>query len=141
MAVMQVRPERTGWRDQALSLRHRQWGIDCPMRDLDYICLEFDEGVGCALVEYKHEKAEPISANHPSYLALTDLGDRAGVPVLAVRYAGDLSWYRPVPLNTRAKLWVPSPQILSEHQYVDLLYRLRGRKMPVQLFRQLGLEV
>lgn len=34
--------ERTGWRDERLSRRHREWGFDCPMVDCDFIAVEFD---------------------------------------------------------------------------------------------------
>lgn len=33
---MQVRKERTEWRDLSLSKRHRRWGWDCPAVDLGF---------------------------------------------------------------------------------------------------------
>ena len=51
--------ERTGWRDQALSERHRAWGWDCPALDMDFVMIEYDNGKATALVEYKHEQAAP----------------------------------------------------------------------------------
>ena len=32
-----VRAERTHWRDEALSERHRLWGYDCPAVDVDFL--------------------------------------------------------------------------------------------------------
>ncbi len=31
-----VRQERTGWRDEKISQRHREWGYNCPAVDLDF---------------------------------------------------------------------------------------------------------
>ena len=57
--------EMTGGRDAELSQRHRMWGRDCPMIDVDQLvsssemtdvtgfsALEYDKGQAKALVEY-----------------------------------------------------------------------------------------
>ena len=129
-----VRPERTGWRDLSLSQRHRRWGWDCPAVDLDFLFLEYDNGKAVALVEYKHEQAAPQYRTHPTYQAMIDLGNRAGVPVFGVRYAGDFSWWRVCPLNAHAKTWIGQRTRMTEHEWVTLLYRVRGRDVPADLF-------
>ena len=129
-----VRPERTGWRDLSLSQRHRRWGWDCPAVDLDFLFLEYDNGKAVALVEYKHEQAAPQYRTHPTYQAMIDLGNRAGVPVFGVRYAGDFSWWRVCPLNAHAKMWLRQQTRMTEHEWVTLLYRVRGREAPADLF-------
>lgn len=129
-----VRAERTGWRDQALSEQHRKWGWNCPAIDLDFLLLEYDSGKATAIVEYKHEEAWTVESCHPSYLALIDLGDRAGVPVFAVRYAGDFSRWWVQPLNGLAGDWVPHGQRLSKREWIELLYRIRGRSLPQDVF-------
>jgi len=129
-----VRSERTGWRDLGLSERHRRWGWDCPAINLDFLFLEYDRGKATALVEYKHEEAVPVQSWHPSYRALVDLGDRAGLPVFAVRYAADFSWWWVQPLNGRAGDWLPDGQRLSEREWVELLYRIRGQPLPQEKF-------
>jgi len=53
--------------------------------------LEYDRGKAVAIVEYKHEKAAKQYVSHPSYQAIIDLGNKAGIPVFACRYAGDFS--------------------------------------------------
>lgn len=128
----EVRNERTGWRDLALSRRHRTWGWDCPAVDLDFLFLEYDRGKAVALVEYKHERAEAQFASHPTYQALIDLGTRADVPVFACRYADDFSWFRVVPLNELARVYLPDPLIMTEPQWVTFLYRVRGYEPPAQ---------
>ncbi len=98
--------------------------------ELDLLFLEYDRGKAVALVEYKHERAAPQYASHPTYQAMIDCGNRAGLPVFAVRYADDFSWWRVVPLNALARRWVPRRVDLTEHDWVRLLYRIRGYKLP-----------
>ena len=136
-----VRNERTGWRDLDLSERHRNWGWDCPAVDLDFLFLEYDRGKASALIEYKNEYAKPQMATHPTYQALIDLGTRADVPVFAVRYASDFSWWKVIPLNKRAKEWVPERLTLNEHEYVSLLYKIRGYDLPKSVFDYEGVVI
>ena len=126
--------ERTGWRDEALSKRHRRYGFDLPATDIDFLMVEYDGGRARALIEFKHERARPQLARESTYRALMDLGDRAGIPVFACRYAGDFSRFFVVPLNWRACSYLPERASLSEMEYVRLLYRIRGREMPQGLF-------
>lgn len=132
-----VAPERTGWRDQGLSTRHRQWGVGCPAMDIDLLMIEMDRSKVVAIVEYKGELAQPQVPTHPSYVALCDLGNRAGLPVFAVRYAHDFSWFRVVPLNHSAKAMMPTRKMMTERQYVTLLYNLRGIQPPEELIESL----
>ena len=88
------RNERTGWRDEALSQRHRRYGWDCPAVDLDFLLLEYDHGKASAIIEYKNEHAPIQYASHPTYQALIDLGNRADLPVIAARYTTDFSKWK-----------------------------------------------
>ena len=132
--MREVKQERSGWRDLALSQRHRRWGWDCPAVDLDFLFLEYDNGVATALVEYKHENAAIQFPSHPTYMAMRDLGTRAKIPVFGVRYAADFSWWRVTGLNDCAKAWVPEQTTMTEHAWVSLLYLIRGRAVPDGLF-------
>jgi hypothetical protein len=125
-----IRQERTGWRDEALSERHRRWGFNCPCVDIDFLMIEYDSAIPVALIEYKHEAAETQYSSHASYRAMCHLGTAAGIPVLAVRYAADLSWFRVTPLNAAAKELFKEVKVYSEEEYVAMLYHLRGRDMP-----------
>ncbi len=133
----EVRKERTGWRDKELSARHRRWGWDCPAIDLDFLMLEYDRGKAVAIVEYKHEKASKQYVSHPSYQAIIDLGNKAGIPVFACRYAGDFSWFKVVPLNDQAREHLPKQAKMSEEEYVAFLYRLRGYEVPRSVLKGL----
>ncbi len=129
-----VAPERTGWRDEKISLRHRMWGFDCPAVDIDFLMVEYDSGRVCCLVEYKNEMAMPQYPSHPSYRAMIDLADRASIPFIACRYASDFSWWKAHPLNANAMKHLPIPAELTEMEWVKLLYQIRGRTMPRDLF-------
>lgn len=136
-----VRPERTGWRDEALSRRHRRWGWDCPAVDLDFLFLEYDRGKASAIVEYKNEHAAPQYASHPTYQAMIDLGNRANVPVLACRYADDFSTWKVTPLNAAARQHVPERVTLDEAGWVRLLYKIRGYDVPQDVINGINVEL
>jgi hypothetical protein len=132
-----VKPERTSWRDGHLSQRHRMWGLGVPAIDLDFLLLEYDRGRPSALIEYKGEHASAQFPTHPSYLALCQLGDRANVPVFAVRYAQDFSWWKVIALSNSAKRMLPQRQDMTERQWVTFLYNIRGLQPPEEIFQAL----
>ena len=141
LSMPNVREERTGWRDERLSRRHRRWGWDCPAVDVDFLMLEYDRGKAVALVEYKHERAEKQFATHPSYQAMIDLGDRGQIPVFACRYSDDFSNWRVVSLNGLAKRWVAASADMTEREWVTLLYAIRGRAPESSLWESLQVEI
>ena len=130
----QVKGERTGWRDLRLSQRHRTWGSNCPAVDIDFLSLEYDRGMPVAIVEYKHENAPPQYASNPNYQALINLGNRAELPVFAVRYTNDFEWWEVVPLNELAKTYCPERKHMTEFGWVTFLYHMRGYDPPKHLF-------
>ena len=129
--------ERSGWRDEKLSKRHRDWGKDCPMADIDFLVIEYDCAVPKALVEYKHEQQSV--ENFLKYLkgsnckAIGHLGDMAQLPAFVVRYKDDLSAYHARPINAVAREWLPKPKTMAESEWVSFLYRLRGREIPQEI--------
>ena len=136
-----VRQERTGWRDMALSARHRRWGWDTPAVDLDFLFLEYDKGKAVALIEYKNEHAAVQYASHPTYQALIDLGNRAGLPVFAVRYADDFSWFIVSWLNDNAKTIIEEKTTMTEEEYVSFLYKIRGYEVPQSVLDGLKIAI
>jgi hypothetical protein len=137
----EVKRERSGWRDADLSERHRRWGWDCPAVDLDFLFLEYDKGKAVAIVEYKHERAAPQYASHPTYQAMIDLGTRAGVPVFAARYKGDFSLFSIIPLNVHAKKFLGERKAMTEGEWVSFLYKLRGYECPQAVIDGLTVRV
>lgn len=121
------REERTGWRDAALSERHRKWGYHCPAIDIDFLMLEYDTAKPVALVEYKNEQAPPQLPSHNSYRAIATLASRAGVPFFAVRYETNFKWFRIIALNPLAREANPPSGDISETEYRRFLMKIRGR--------------
>ncbi len=137
----EVRPERTGWRDEALSRRHRRWGWDCPAADLDFLFMEYDRGKAAAIVEYKNEHAAPQYACHPTYRAMIDLGNKAGIPVFVCRYSDDFTEWKAVPLNDKAREFLPERKTLTEQEWVRLLYSIRGYDVPQEVLDDIHTEI
>lgn len=138
---MEVKAERTGWRDLGLSERHRHWGWDCPAVDLDFLFLEYDKGKAVAIVEYKNEHAPVQYASHPTYQAIIDLGTRAGIPVFACRYSSDYSWWKPIALNIKAKVFLPEILTMNEAEWVKFLYHIRGYDCPQTILDGLMIQI
>lgn len=128
-----VKPERSHWRDEALSLRHRSYGFDCPAVDLDFILLEFNTGRPCALVEYKSGDPRPLDFGHPSYRALVALADASEIPALVAFYSPVFWSFTCYPLNSHAREWLTDGERLCELEYVAMLYQIRGREVPASV--------
>lgn len=100
-----VRLERTGWRCQDISQRHRLWGWNCPGVDLDFVMAEYNHGLPVAIVEYKANGAFIPDFNHATYRALRALADRYRddpLPFLVAFYDPTAWWFRVMPVNQRA---------------------------------------
>lgn len=125
-----TRQERTGWRDQELSLRHREWGFNCPAVDLDFVMLEYNHGKPAALVEYKHYCAQVPDTKHATYRALVSLADGyqdGPLPCFIAIYNPDDWSFRVLPLNEPAKQHYDHCQgeRLPEQRFVKSLHLLR----------------
>ena len=128
--------ERTGWRDMALSGRHRAWGEDVPAVDVDWVVVEYDRRVPVAIIDYKRglnwiERA----SDHSNLAALAALADgyNKGIPFLIVRYDNDPWRFSLEPRNASARERIPKKGcgvVLSELRYVTFLYWLRDRPLP-----------
>lgn len=124
---MQVSPERTFWRDEWISQRHREYGWDCPAVDIDFLMLEYNNAKPAGIVEYKHINAEEVNQYHPSYQAMRALADASGIPFLVTVYNPDF-----------ARKYCHETGWMSERKYVELLYRIRGYILPPSMFPDLG---
>jgi hypothetical protein len=132
---MQVRQERSGWRDRELSQRHRRWGWNCPAMDIDF--LEFHVGEPVALIECKHECAAPWDLDGKSAHAFVRLAERADLPAFYVVRAADFSWWRVRALNDLAQGHLgANERRLAEPEFISLLYALRGLNLPPETAAQ-----
>ena len=109
--------------------------------DIDFLLLEYDKGRAVALVEYKHELAKIQYASHPTYQAIIDLGNRAGIPVFATRYKGDFTEWTVTALNGRGKVLLPERTVMTEREWVTFLYGIRGYVPPEELFSGANIKI
>lgn len=120
-----TRRERTGWRDQEISARHRTWGFNCPAVDLDFLMVEYNLGKPVGLIEYKHFKAQTPNLLHATYRALSELADIAGLPFLLAFYWPEIWAFRVTPVNDKAKEFFAHEETVTEREFVTRLYRMR----------------
>lgn len=129
--------ERTSWRHEALSKRHRDWGIpgtsaNLPMVDIDFLCLDYDSATPKAIIDYKY-RDDPLrmpapDLTHPSYRASLSLCRERDqpMPFLIVYY--NQEWTFSV-VAVDGMVRVPR-RLYSEAEYVRGLYRIHGRPWP-----------
>lgn len=122
--------ERTGWRDEALSRRHRRWGKACTMTDIDFLACEYCTSEPFGIVEYKNEHAANGQENKPAYRALAKLATRGRIGFYECRYATDFSCFLVTPLNDFARKRLPVATMMTERGWVAFLYALRNRPIP-----------
>lgn len=118
--------ERTGWRDEAISRRHRAWGFNCPCVDLDFLVIEYNRALPVAVVEYKHHQAIEPDLGHPTYGAINELCCIANIPFIVARYWKDPWAFRITPVNSAARRVYPANVELTERRFVASLYYIRG---------------
>lgn len=129
--------------DYQLSRRHRKWGDDCPAVDLDFLLCEYYHGVGVAVVDYKHHRANPYKTNTKSFETLSGLYDKQGrqIPFFIARYWPDIWAFRLKAVNEAAVSALleigrrsapddlPEWLDLDEQSYVRTLYLIRKRAL------------
>ena len=138
MSDRSVRSERTGWRDEWISNRHRAWGWDCPMVDIDFLAAEYDQAKVVAVIEYKAAGAPIHDFTKANYRTLIGMSETLKVPFAVVRYHPTQSLFYVIPGNDRAKFAFTNQKIISEFEYVEQLYRLRKRETPEAIASQLS---
>ena len=122
---MPVKQKRTGWREQQISERHRQWGFNCPAVDLDFLLVEYNIGKPVAVVEYKRYGALEPNLKHPTYRALSELANGAKIPFIIVFYWPKIWAFQAYPVNKYAKEHFVWGEKFSEDGFVKKLYQLR----------------
>lgn len=139
-----VSPERTGWRDEKFSKRHRDYyGYDAPLVDVDhmvdahteaFIGMEYDRALPVALLEAKATGAQPTNLKHPSIRALAHLATNSKIPFFIVRYDASCWNFFVIPVNAFALKAVPVATVMTELEYVThIIYGLRNRPVPREI--------
>lgn len=129
---MKASPERTGWRCEDISRRHREWGFNCPAVDLDFLMAEYNYSKPVALVEYKEARCADPNLQHPTYRTLANLADgyvEGSLPFVIAFYEPIAWWFRVLPVNDAARdHWRHcANEILTEQRFVRGLYLLRKK--------------
>lgn len=140
--------ERSGWRDQELSRRHRRWGFNCPAVDLDFLMVEYHLGVPVAIVDYKHwrhHEGDDINIDHPNYVAAGNLYSPSGeqLPLFVARYWPEVWAIRALAVNDAAKRWLGEGawRSMTERQWVTGLHKLRQLTVAEVVLRNLRDEM
>jgi len=128
--------ERTGWRDEWLSNRHRKWGNDCPAVDIDFLMIEYNHKWPVALIDYKYWTGKYLDTkNNASITAMINLANLAKIPAALSYYSkhptNDICrGFKVQGLNEFSGKAFNTIIRMSEYDYVKWLYAKRGTKMP-----------
>ena len=121
--------QRSPFRHEDISLRHRQWG-PLGLCDIDaWYTLELRRKTPVALISYKRQGYKEASESEMTAEGFIALGKAAQLPVFEVIYSVDMGTFIVDPKNARAKAVHPGG-VMDECAYVSLLYRLRRMQMP-----------
>lgn len=126
-----VAPERSNWRDQWISNRHRDFGWRAPFTDIDFMGFEYDNNNPIALIEYKHCHANIKLNGSPIQLQL-NVANKLEIPFFVVAYYPDYHNFYVIPMNDIAKS-IPqcnAPKVWTERNFVKLLYWMRKKNCP-----------
>lgn len=136
--------ERSGWRDQWISNRHRDFGWALCV-DVDFLGIEYDYGVPVCLIEYKHFHAD-IKLSSSQMKAQKYMADNLrmpdgsfGMPFFVVAYYPEHHNYHVIPMNDAAKA-IPNCSVAktwSERNFVKLLYWMRKKNCPQEILDQM----
>jgi len=135
-----VLPESMGFRDMDISNRHRLWGWDCPAVDIDFLMCEYNLGQPIGIIEYKHHNIGGINKNNISYKVLKNLADQRinPIPFFIVLYWRDIWAFRVIPMNDKAETFVNQPTMMTEYEYVGMLYRIRRNMLKQEIAEKLN---
>ena len=132
-----MREEITGWRDEAISKRHRLYGLNVPAVDIDFMLIEYDTGEPRAFIDYKNRQDLHWQRETSNLRAQSNLYNVNGkqIPFFVVTYETRDWYYKIHPINSSAYAFTESlncsdAQLLKEYDFVRFLYKLRGRQMP-----------
>jgi len=125
----------TGWRDGLLAVRHHYWGYEAPAAGTPFPMIEYDRGEAIAVISYQRRgdelpRGRESGTTHKAFSNLYNFGVQ--LPFFTVQYDVRNWSYRLFGHNLPAREfldrmgWVP----MTEQQFADSLYRLRGRHTP-----------
>lgn len=127
--------ERSNWRDEEISARHRTWGFNVPAVDADFVLVEYDRATPAAIVDYKHRQRSEWTGDRANLAALGKLYGPDGnqLPFIVAQYDPDTWCFMAHPINAAGTAscdqhGLPYGTVVNEDTWVGYLYALRGRK-------------
>jgi hypothetical protein len=152
--INDTKQELYGFRDERISRRHREYGLDCAATDIDFILLEYSvqpdgtyrrgafNAIPKALFEYKHWNADRKKSIHSaSNKAVYRLAQLADLPFFMAFYDPEIWCFDVFPFGKKAEAYLETPLRMSEQNYVRLLYRIRMRPPKESIIKQLKDEI
>lgn len=124
-----VKPRLTNFGDGPISDWHRETlGYDMPAVDIDFLLVEYDQGLPCAVLDYKHSNAKVIAYTHPSVRALRELCNERqyALPYFTVKYAEDMKFFQVFPMNQAGLREIAAPyKVMADEEFIEFQQRLR----------------
>jgi hypothetical protein len=127
--VRKVRLERSGWRDEEFEQWHARNLFRLPAGVGTLFFLEYDKSLPVALVDYVPKVYSKSNLNNLKYKAIINMCDKAGIFFFNAEFSEDLTTWTIGPCNDKAKVCLSSKTEMKEKEWVDLLYKIRGRNM------------
>lgn len=122
-----VKKRRTNFYGQKFLDFHRTFGFNCPMCDVDALCVEYDNYQPVALIEAKHENYGKPSFREPSYRVLGRLAVLAGLPLFNVMYNSDCTQFLVTALGDKAKSLLSQEMMMDAPTYVKFHEHIRAQ--------------
>jgi hypothetical protein len=137
---VQVRRERTDWRDSRLNEEHIEYGYVCPCDNVEFLMVEYDRSRPVALVDYRLRNGV-ISETSGLLRHLCD-NRHSSIPYFIAEYEFNNEQIQKIaiiPGNETAFNLIGFREGLSEKDLVRLLYDLRESTVPGR--REQGIEL
>lgn len=126
--MQRVRSERTNWRDSNLERVHNQYGYELPCDNVEFLMAEYDMSTPVAAIDFRL-KGRLTSGHSDAVLKLCS-NRKTEIPYFINEYEINnniMSNIVCIPCNDSADSIVDKNQILTEKEFVKMLYRIREK--------------
>jgi hypothetical protein len=132
-----VRRSDSGWRDEMIPSRHRQYGFRTPVAGMMLPMVEYDRGRAVGLVSYMRARhalplGPDVASAYRAFGMLHSSSDGGMLPFLTAAYDPRDWSFKVFPHNEAAKLLTGHTtwHTIPEREFVALLYRMRDKALP-----------
>jgi hypothetical protein len=144
---VEVNGERTGMRDawlhQFISKVHRTWGPSTQMVDADWVIAEHSNGMPVAVIEFKSKFGQRVlfPEDDINLKCLKALADNSKIPFIVVWYWRPEAAFKISVENDYAGDYFTDQEMLTERDFVERVYLLRGMSLPIGIADRLKTEI